>query len=252
MEDINLLSFKIGGKDPSGKRITNIYIQNENYFFYEIKKNGLVNKLFKGDTYSHKVNEINISVAEFSTYLTSRRKRRVNAQIIANAYNYCVNDKVEDAREYLKEQIRIKQAERVTNNRLSYLITCMLTVIFMSVITVVLNFIELDDTCYNHLVLLFMISTFGSFGGLISVSIKVNKLEVEIFNRSNTQIWLGISRIFIAIISSLIVFVLIKANIIFGFIENIDNKYILYSMASLSGFSEYFIPNTLKQLESKE
>jgi hypothetical protein len=53
-------------------------------------------------------------------------------------------------------------------------------------------------------------------------------------------------------ISSLIVFALIKSNVVFGFISDLGNKYIYYSMASLSGFSEYFIPNMLTSLGNKK
>jgi hypothetical protein len=251
-EEIDFLDYKIGDKDPNGEIITNIYSVSEKYFLYEIKKNGLVNRIIKEKLCdAKKINEISSLLAQFTTYLTNRRDRRNNAQIVANAIGNSLDDNIDYSVKYLQGQIGIKEKERQTKNRLSYLLTCLIIVILNTIISLVLNAFEIDNVIYKHTCFLFTIATFGSFGGFISVSFKVHKLDVEIFNNSNLQIWIGLSRIFIAMISSLIVFALIKSNIVFGFIADLDNKYIYYSMAGLSGFSEYFIPNMLMLLGKK-
>jgi hypothetical protein len=252
-KEIDFLDYKIGDEDPNGEVITSIYSVSEKYFLYEIKKNGLVNRIIKEELCdAKKINEISSLLAQFITYLTSRRRRRNNAQIIANAIGNSLDNNVAYSIKFLHDQIAIKEKEGQTNNRLSYLLACLIIVIINALISLVINAMEFDDEIYKQACYLFTIATFGSFGGFISVFLKVNKFDVEIFNNFNLQIWIGISRIFLAMISSLIVFALIKSNVVFGFISDLGNKYIYYSMASLSGFSEYFIPNMLTSLGNKK
>lgn len=252
-EELDFLDYKIGDKDTNGEIITSIYSVSEKYFLYEIKKNGLVNRIIKEELCdAKKINDISSLLSQFSTYLTNKRRRRNNAQIIANAIGNSLDGNVKYAIQYLQDQISIKDKERQTRNRLSYLLACLIIVILNTIISLVINILEFDNAILAHARFLFTIATFGSFGGFISVFFKVNKLEVEIFTNSYLQIWVGISRMFLAMISSIIVFALIKSNIVFGFITDIDNKFIYYAMASLSGFSEYFIPNMLTTLGNKK
>jgi len=252
-EQIDFLDYKIGDKDPNGEVITSIYGVSDKYFLYEVKKNGLVNRIIKEELCdAKKINEISSLIAQFTIYLTSKRRRRNNAQIIANAIGNSLDNNVAYSTKYLQDQITIKEKERQTKNRISYLLACLIIVIINTVISLVINALNFDDKIITHACFLFTIATFGSFGGFISVFLKVNKLDVEIFNNSYLQIWIGISRIFLAMISSLIVFALIKSDIVFGFISDLENKYIYYAMASLSGFSEYFIPNMLTSLGNKK
>ena len=73
--------YKVGDKDPNDETITCIYIVNERFFLYEIKKNGLVSRIIKEEYCNPtNINEINPLITEFSTFLTSRKKRRRNAQ----------------------------------------------------------------------------------------------------------------------------------------------------------------------------
>jgi hypothetical protein len=52
--------------------------------------------------------------------------------------------------------------------------------------------------------------------------------------------------------SSLILYVIIKSNFALGFVEKLDSNYAIYSFSCVAGFSEYFVPNILKKLDSQK
>ena len=104
----------------------------------------------------------------------------------------------------------------------------------------------------SYFILLFTIATFGSLGGFLSVSINVNKLDLDIDGGANIQILTGFSRIFISMISSLIIFVIIKSDLALGIINDVKNNNIFYALAVISGFSETFVPNIIKNIESEK
>lgn len=240
---------KIGDKDENGEIYTDIYYSHEDFLLYEIKNNGEVCKIL-GKNIKGNLKKIDKSIIEFETYLNSTEAKKKYAQTLANAMSYCLLGNSKTAKQYLEKQITIFQKERVVSNRLKYLTSCFVIVIINVIIAVILNFFVDEASIPNSLRFIYTLITFGSFGGFISVYLKVNSLDLEIFNKPTNQFWFGASRIFISMISSLIVYALIKADFIIGFLNEIDNNnYIFYTMACLSGFSEYFIPNALKSIE---
>lgn len=52
-------------------------------------------------------------------------------------------------------------------------------------------------------------------------------------------------------ISSLIVYSIIKSDLILGIFNEGKNDYIFFAFGALSGFSESFVPNILKKIEKE-
>ncbi|HSC38559.1 MAG TPA: hypothetical protein VLD19_11820, partial [Chitinophagaceae bacterium] len=68
------------------------------------------------------------------------------------------------------------------------------------------------------------------------------------------QLLSSLSRIFISMLSGIIVYALIQSDFLLGFLKKEGNNqiiYIYYVLAVVSGFSETFIPDVLGGVEKK-
>lgn len=242
--------FDIGDLDLNNEKITAIYCATEDYLLYEIKKNGIVNRIVRSsiDDNVKNISKLNPLIIRFDDYMSSKRKRRKYAQKLATAIANCLDNNVKQAELLLNSVIVTLENEKITKNKIVYLLSCVAIVMTNIVICCTIQRLDLLN---NKLASLFLLATFGSFGGLISVSLKINKLDFELFYNQYLQIWIAISRISIAMISSLIVYVLIKSNLVFGFIEETGNIFVHYSISVLAGFSEYYIPDLLGSITKK-
>ena len=131
----------------------------------------------------------------------------------------------------------------------SYLSTCILLVLLNISITVFLGF---DFKVTEDIKHLYFLCTFGSIGGIISISLKIDKLKYNYYSGKWLYVVNAFFRIFIAMLSAIVIYFAVKSSIVFGFLnhkETIDSS--LYILAVISGFSEYFIPNTLQLIEKK-
>jgi hypothetical protein len=85
--------------------------------------------------------------------------------------------------------------------------------------------------------------TFGGVGGLLSVAINIDKHEDKISRIKWQRVFAGVFRMLIAMLSGIIMYILLKANIVGG-IKNFENSpYLYYALAIIAGFSQNLIPN---------
>ncbi len=134
--------------------------------------------------------------------------------------------------------------------KLIYLISSLIFVIINGLIAAFFGLLGYNKTDPETTLYLYAI-VFGGFGGYLSISININKLELETEGNNVLHIVTSISRVFIAMISSLVVLVMIKSNIFLGLLNesNENFEFVIYSFCVLAGFSESFIPNILKNSE---
>lgn len=101
----------------------------------------------------------------------------------------------------------------------------------------------------------FQVGVWGSFGGWLSVSIKMNRNSYDLTASSAIQTLSAISRMFIAIISAVIIHALVEAHVVLGILSNLKGgsvgKTVIYSLAAASGFSESLVPDLLNVLSKK-
>jgi len=243
--------YEVGDLDLNNEKITAIYCATEDYLLYEVKKNGIVNRIVKDslNEYVKNISKLNPLINKFEDYMSSKWKRRKYAQKLATAIANCLDNDIKQGELHLKSVIVTLENEKITKNKLVYLISCV-AIVFINIAICCL--IHRNNLLDNKLSGLYILATFGSFGGLISVSLKINKLDFELFYNPLLQIWIAMSRISIAMISSLIAYVLIKSNLVLGFIEDTENIFVFYSISVLAGFSEYYIPDLLGSIAKKE
>lgn len=130
--------------------------------------------------------------------------------------------------------------------------------ITLSIITIILSATiyltrTTDFITHNHFIpVVFYAAAFASMGGFISVSLKIKSLHTDReLNKSNYFLY-GAERILFSIIAGILVYFMLKGNLIFGFLNtDSDISFSIYVICALSGFSETLIPNTLRNLETK-
>lgn len=244
MEEIT--DFKKGYNSLFGK-VTNIYYRSNNFVIYETDKSGNI---------VHSTSDIDIKctielhplLIQIDSLLTSRKERRKYASTVAVAYADCFRGIPESGKNLLQNLIPAIQKYKKLKSRLGYMLSALSFVVLNIILCTLINTVWLESL-NKYLIILFTIGTFGSLGGLISILIKIPKLELDIEGTTFLQVLDGFSRIFLSMISSIIIFVLIKSNIFLGIINDINDNNVYYAFAIVSGFSETFIPDIIKSIE---
>lgn len=95
-----------------------------------------------------------------------------------------------------------------------------------------------------------LLCAFSTLGGLISVSRGLTKIDVEKGLGHIPYLLHGIERNVFSVIGGAFIYVLIKSNLLFGFVNTLEDQFSgLMVFGFLSGFSETLIPNALKRIE---
>jgi hypothetical protein len=111
------------------------------------------------------------------------------------------------------------------------------------------EFFVKDRTPLYELILVCSLSTLG---GIVSVSIKIDSINVDKGIGKSPFFIYGLNRNIFSVLGGVFMFVIIKSNLLFGFITTLDNSlYGFLVFGFLAGFSETLVPNALKRIEDK-
>jgi hypothetical protein len=95
-----------------------------------------------------------------------------------------------------------------------------------------------------------MIATAGSIGGFLSISLRIKVLITEVFEDRLLNFLSSVIRMMFAMLAGIVTFILVKSNIIFGFLADLEvNFYIILVLSVASGFFEQKVPELLSRLE---
>ena len=238
---------KIGDISDLGKKITQIYYRNNDYIIYSTDNHSNV-AYTTSDITKYNNSDI-LKQLIYTTNLIDDKDRKKYSNRIASAYKECFDGNSKNAITILKSIDKIAERRKTIKNRLVYLLSASLFVILNIVISVIMFLINTDNETYKTIFNLFLIATFGSIGGIMSISLRIKTLNLEVDGKHFIHITNAIFRIFISMLSSIVIYEVIKANILLG-ILNQGNENHFYVFAVLSGFSETFIPNLLKSIEN--
>ena len=88
-------------------------------------------------------------------------------------------------------------------------------------------------------------------GVFLSTVIGVKNIKVDLQNTLGIKTVFGGLRIAIAIVSGIVIYFLIQANILLGFIKDTSNTSLLYVAFFLSEFSERLIYNLMIEIQGR-
>ena len=221
--NIKDISIQIGSKDPDDE----ITIQNFQAVKGDFDKLKSMSDRCEDSSYSARVAHA-LSVAIYGNPDESKR-------ILNEIYN-------DIAKEY-KERVLGKLIYLSGTMVISLLICCFGLYLYLYQPP----FITLEKRPLYELIL---VSSMATLGGIVSVSININKIRIDKGLGSLPYFFYGVERNIFSILGSIFIFFIIKSNLLFGFINELEHfEYALLSIGFVSGFSETLVPNSLKKVE---
>ena len=234
----------------NGHEIKSIFASANNYIVYSAKQSrkavSFFHRGYPEDTFR--------PVAALLTQINGMRKRlsncnRYNSNVAA-AYVECLSRNPENAIQILETVKQQIERDFIHEAKIGYL-KIFLGLILLNVSISLFFFYTKNYIQYDLLREYFTVATFGSFGGFLSTMYKINRLSFENEDNKSLLFFLSISRVILSMLSSVIIYILIKSNIILGILNKAENIYVYYIFAVVAGFSETFIPDILKKIERK-
>ncbi len=238
-----------GKPDPLNRLVTKVYYSDKEYAIYDVSNSKALCHIT--ENVKNDASEISFEVDEIIRKLSSEMIQQYKHRF-AKAYRECFEGKPDIAKNILKsvEVSFIEEREKSLNFKYTYIITtCFILIVNFIVSVFVLDFnLKLTETIKD----LYYVATFGSLGGLISISIAVKNFNVDFYAKIYLYFLDAFFRIFVSMASAIAIFFIIKGNVILGFINGIEyTSEIVFIFSIISGFSERFVPKLFGLIEDK-
>lgn len=167
----------------------------------------------------------------------------------ALAINTYLLGEQEDSEQILLELINKLKQREIVKKRLIYI------GVYLSLVMVVLLSSICLTICWNTFPYInyLKMATFGAIGGFISLNLRLNDLKFEVSESTGSYIMVSIYKMVFSMLAGLVSYFLIKSDLMLSAIKvnGEMNKYLTYTIAILSGFSESLLPNIFKTLENE-
>lgn len=240
---------KIGDKDNAGYTVKEIIAAGSDFFIYEIEDG-----TFRFLTHNAELISIRSSIdpkIEMLKHLAADNKHlnKILNQSLRAIYSLCTRRNETAANQVIQETEKKIIRSKNVSGRLHYLASCMFLILVSLILSIALTVYTpkgSDISLYSYIVLC------GSLGSFISISININKFLVDSESPWIINVLAGMSRILIGMIGAVLAYFLIKANIVFGLVTQTGSNYALFAICVMAGFSETFIPNILKKIETQQ
>jgi len=133
--------------------------------------------------------------------------------------------------------------------RLQYQISCFATVVIFAVVHLVLRYVQDNPApAALSLVRLSSVAMCGALGGFLSISISLKQLTIDPDADWRVNTIAGASRIVIAVIGGIFVYLMIVADLALTKLHLLDSDAGIYAISVAAGFSEKLVPNLLSGL----
>lgn len=162
---------------------------------------------------------------------------------IANIYQIGLNEGEDVAIEYAKNIKRIIERNLILQRKKQLFLPCIIGFACIIIISSIDILSSLLSDYYYPIV-------FGSIGGMLSVITQNNKLNIDYKIDKNLLGFESTKLILISIITSIIGCVAIKSKFILGNLQGYNLDYFIFLMYIACGYSQTFIPNLLKNIET--
>lgn len=185
-------------------------------------------------------------------YLTKNFvKNKKNKEMLeyqrAVAINTYLIGEEEKSKEILDKLLNKLQEKIVLRKKLSYIGVYLIIIIIMIGVCATGGFIQQLEQYMKYV----KIATFGSFGGFIALNVKLKDIKFDISESTLSYIMVSLYKLVFSMISSIISYFFIESELILSAIKNNSNSiYLIYTIATLAGFSESLLPSIFKNLEN--
>lgn len=258
-----LASFKVGQRDVNNFEITNILTRGDEFVIYEIRterktdsiKVYIDNLTEKDDSgIIERYNKIRVKFNEVKQVFFKAVDLPATRSIVAQMIVHGLMISPEEANDKFKELIA-KIGEEHRNqykNRFRLIFGASIISILLMIPFIIDCYLPFMNGCVDGGKNLLFISISGSIGGLFSILLTISQLRCEEDVKNTIYILYGMVRSLIAVIAAIIIYMAIKINLIFGFVDDLNYPLIGYLLFGLlAGFSESLVPNFLDKLEKE-
>ena len=240
------------GDTFKGEIIDDVYFVDEKYIIFKCVGTppGIIYD-YKGEECQNNLKKIQSNLSKLLASLSLAGEKEKYLYNIASVYAICFNGDTDGAN-LLIRQIYMQSTlydRTLTIGKINYLAYCLGISIAAVIAATVMQYVLNQE--FKGALLYFKIGTLGSIGGFISIAIKVGNSNMNFDKSIPLQILSAVSREFIGIFSALAIYIFIKSNLVVGAVATSGNPYLFYAFAILAGFSESFIPDFFKVIETK-
>ncbi len=231
-----------------GKKSKHIYSATETYIVYTLKSDPHMLHYTYSDSIISPLSLISAKVVEIDSTISRLYSKKRYVGLKAKAYIECFEGKPQNGLDILNQIKSLADKDFNHQIKITYLLWTLALILFNTAVCLFLYYTK-DQVDYGPFYQYYIIATFGSFGGFLSTINKINKLDFKEEDSKVLLIFLAISRIFLSMLASIVIYVLIKSNILLGILNNVENVYVFYIFSVAAGFSETFIPDILKRIQ---
>jgi hypothetical protein len=230
-----------GGTDSSGYRIVYLIHKSDDFAIYLDEKTAVMDGTTEAEA---KLSAIASEIATVKSHLPKDKGEcdKINRQV-AKAMWLGVIDKPEEGRTVMERVID----RFVADARLIYLVSVMGAC--ASIWAAGALYFSILKPPYSQL-LWFQAMALGSTGGVFSVMANQTRIPVDLNNSKMMHCTTGASRALVGLIAGAVCLLSIKGGIFLGLVERGASEMSELFFCFLSGFSETFIPNILRQHEA--
>lgn len=183
-------------------------------------------------------------IMDLNNMPSSYKMKKKNANDIKNIYLMALNNKTTEATEYAKSLKCIIERNLYLERTNQYSVMALTIFFIIIIIAVIIWLISKNE--------IFCIFVFSSLGGILSLLVQYKKLEID-YNVEISIINIeSVKRVILSIAMGCVGYIAVKANIIFADMSIADNKYILFLIIIICGYSTNFIPNLLDSISKNE
>jgi len=170
----------------------------------------------------------------------TNKNRKKYGNDIKNIYQMALNKQEASAIEYAKSLKNIMEKNLLLKRKIQYTLPATVTYILLILISYFLfNYLKKD---------VYTIILFSCIGGVLSLLLKQKDYEIDYKVDEYIIIIESLKRVLLTLIMGIIGYMAIKSKIVFADIKVFDNKYIVFLMLSVCGYSATFIPNILDSM----
>lgn len=257
-----LAKYVVGGTNPSGNKISWIFMKSDEYIVYEVEtadvansirvvvepwtendENNLLGNFFEIKSKYTEVRGLLYKVSNFQD-IKSKIASIISTGIMGNVDNAKAqfDTLIEEISRNYRDQFR---------NRLRYLASVLFFVVSSCVLSISTYYCNLFDELPVFRDLVFSFSA-GAIGGFVSVSRRIKQMTFEKDVDSYLYVFYGIERALISSFSAVIIYFVISSNIALGIVNDLSQPlYGVIVFSFMAGFSETLVPNLLIKLENE-
>ena len=222
------------GDTYRGEQISKLYASHRDYLIYEANDSGEVTVATDSQKLRNRIAAISPRISLITEYLVSKKEKSKFVDHIGLAYAEAIEGNIEHAQSICDKLIGRIELYKCNIGRFYYLLSCFALVVIVLLVSFYLKRCKLLPEIFPY----FQAMTFASIGGFLSVTRTLKSIQIDSSDFGWFQFFYGAIRIVISMLSGLVLYVLIRSELVLPQLNYQENIFIVYILSIIAGFSE--------------